>query len=216
MRSPERWRRPGPEPSRDKASPPASACCCGTEEEQPVKQAAAARQTAAGIFKTPPFVRLFSNQLSYNPSLFASMQLPVVKKKKKKSLFCLIERFCAWFNRCRRCLVWPYHKLPQQPYSCPTPPPEQGPSQPDCMGSRDPGMKRLPGKQGNCLGFKRVPFLCGTKGRPTVSPGSLDNKPRRVVCPRFCPFVRGRYCLTSPAQFMSRNLRQPICCPTEI
>lgn len=168
MYSPEHWCHLGPEWSRDKASPPASACCCGTEEERPVKQATAAHQRAVGpqfIFKMPPFVRLFFNQLSYYTSFFASLQLV-----KKKSLFCLIERFCAWFTRCRRCLVWPYHKLSHQynhhppisaapPHSRPTPS-RTRPVTVSLYGEQGSGMKRLPGKQGNCLGFKRAAFLC--------------------------------------------------------
>lgn len=39
--------------------------------------------------------------------------------------------------------------------------------------------------------------MLGTMGRPTVSPGSLGNKPGRVASLSYRPFTRGRYPLTS-------------------
>lgn len=93
------------------------------------------------------------------------------------------------------------------PVPPPRPPLKQDPSVSHCMRCRNPEKKKKkkgpPGKLGNCLWSKWVSFVWGTMWCPTVSSGSLGNKPHRVVFsePLYSPRDCSRYPLTSTLQY---------------
>lgn len=116
---------------------------------------------------------------------------------------CLITVDTGGFSNTINYLINKMNTL-QFPCLLPVPPPlKQDLSQFHCMRCWNPEKKRLPGKQGNCLGSKWVAFVWRTMWCPTVSSGSLGNKPHRVVfaVSLYSPCNCSRYRLTSTLQY---------------
>lgn len=115
---------------------------------------------------------------------------------------CLITVDSGWFSNTINYLI---NKTNTLRFPCLLPvPPLLKQDLSHCMRCRNPKpKKRLPGKLGNCLASKWVCFVWRTMRCPTVSSGSLGNKPHRVVfsVSLYPPCNCSRYLLTSTLQY---------------